>query len=558
MTELKIIHKRKKFSWIVVAALVVGAIVGSGIVRHSVSWAANGGTYAVYGLLLVWIAYFVVGIAMCDNISMMPEKGGIYAWTRKTMGKNWGTQVGWLYLVGFTCLSVILCWLAYVNTLTAVLYFLPEERALLGAMIFSVVIPMFFIVVFTITFTLGVKRTTQVIVGFFTIKVTMWLTIVGIGLLHYDASVAKNIPNIDPLWATLSVGILSLFAMNGLDASSVIADDVHEPGKNYLKGFIVGMIVVLILYVSAVVVIMGLVGQRGAIESAGIAEIFLQQLHVPPPVLLIFIVISIVGTLFINMYMVVRLSGAMAEQGDFFFSNHAKEHIEEQKVLTGQYKVEMPLISIVASTVVYAIFFALIFAESIIDPETQFVLYVIDKLALFPFLIVLFLIAFTNFKAHRMGLAKERRKTKKEFNWARGYIIPIIGMASVAFIIGLSIYMDITQPSDMLPTPEESYAWEFWRVLGLIFPALIVVPGIVYWVLWGRKKTMPVEFLEKRSQAKEANKKSKEQAKEANKKSKEQVKETDKKSKEQAKETDKKPKEQVKVELKSKEKIKEN
>lgn len=502
--------KRKKFGWIVVAALVVGAIVGSGIVRDSVPWAAKGGTYAIYGLLLVWIAYFIVGIAMCDNISMMPEKGGVYAWTRKTMGKSWGTQIGWLYLVGFTCLSVILCWLAYINTLNAIIYFFPDKSVYLGAMIFSVIIPMFFIVVFTIIFAMGVNATTKVIVGFFTIKVTMWLTLVGIGLLHFNPSTARNAPNIDSLWATLSVGILSLFAMNGLDASSVVSDDIHNPGRNYLKGFLIGMVIVLILYVSAVVIIMGLVGQEGAKASTGIADIFLTKLKVPPPVLLIFIVISIVGTLFINMYMVVRLSGAMAEKGDFFFSNHANKHLEEQKTLTGQYKVEMPPTSIFLSTVLYAIFFVLILAEAIIDPETQFVLYVIDKLALYPFLIVLFFIALTNFKAHHMGLAKERSRTKKEFRWARGQIIPLLGMASVAFIIGLSIYIDITQPSAMLPTPEESYAWSFWRILGLIFPAFMIVPGIVYWGIWGRKRTISVEKFENiKAKTKEEKKKRK-------------------------------------------------
>ena len=124
---------------------VVGAIVGSGIVRHSHKWIAEGGTFAILGLLMVWVAYFVVGLAMCDNVSMMPEKGGTYAWARKTMGRFAGSQVGWLYLVGFTCLSVILSWLAYKYSLLAMIYYFPSKTALLGAMIFSIIIPMFFI-----------------------------------------------------------------------------------------------------------------------------------------------------------------------------------------------------------------------------------------------------------------------------------------------------------------------------------------------------------------------------------------------------------------------------
>ncbi|MHA1150556.1 MAG: APC family permease [Promethearchaeota archaeon] len=490
------LFKRKKFSWIVVTSFVVGAIVGSGIVRHSTNWPGIGGNYAVFGIFLVWIAYMIIGLAMCDNVSMMPEKGGTYAWTRKTMGKGWGTQIGWIYLVGFTCLSVILCWLAYIAALNAILYFMPERGAFLAAVIFSVIIPMFFIIMFTIVITLGVKRTTQVVVGFFTIKVTMWLSIVGIALLHYNSNRAVNAPGIEPIGAILAVGSASLFAMQGIDAVSLISDDIHEPGKNYLKGVVVGMIIVLILYTSTVLAIMGLVGQVGAQEAhkaGGITVLFLEELNIPPPVLLVFIVISIVGTLFINMYLMVRLSGAMAENGDFYFMKHAQKHLIEQShdTLDGLYHVEMPIISIILSTIVYGIFFVLIFVESIIDPETQFVLYVIDQLALYPFLVIMFFIALTNFKAHRMGIAKKRNKEKNEYRWARGWLIPIFGMVSVVFIIGLNIFLTITNPPTALPTPKQSYAWQFWYILGLIFPIFMVVPGILYWLV-RRKKVVDV------------------------------------------------------------------
>ncbi len=528
-----ILVKRKKFAWIAVAAMVVGAIVGSGIVRHSVNWPGTGGTYAIFGVLLVWIVFFIIGIAMCDNVSMMPEKGGVYAWSRKTMGRFWGIQIGWIYLVGFICLSVILSWFAYENTLLALVYFFPQKEALLAATIFSIIIPMLFIAIFTFVITLGVKKTTQIIVGFFTVKVTMWLTIVGIGLLHFEPSVAKNTPNMDPLVAILSVGLLSLFAMNGIDAVSVTSDDIHKPGKNYLKGVIVGMLIVLLLYLSAVIVIMGLVGQEGAkyyMDNGGITAIFLNELSVPSPVLLVFMVISIIGTLFINMYMLVRLCGAMAENGDFFFSKHAQKHLKEEKKEKGIDQVEMPLIAIIISTLIYGIFFVLIFIENTIDPENTFVLYVIDQFTLYPFLVVLFFIALTNFKAHHKGLAKKRRVEKQEYKWMRGQIIPVLGMLAVAFIIGLSIYMMIVKPSNQLPGPGESYAWQFWTILGLIFPTFMVVPGLLYWTLIGKKKSLPVEYVtkdlikqelkEKKTKEKQAKKEEKRQQKAKSKKEK--------------------------------------
>lgn len=509
-------QRRIKFSYIVVAAIVAGAIIGSGIVRHSVKWVAAGGSNAIYGLLLVWVVFFVIGLLMCDNTAMMPNRGGVYAWTRKTMGRGIGTQIGWIYLVGFMCLSVILAWLAYVYTRDAIIYFFPEQSARLGAVIFSIVIPMGFIVFFTLVFTSGIKGTTKFIVGFFTLKVTMWLTIVGISLLRYDPEVAVNTPDLDTLWSTLSVSILCLFAMNGIDAVSVIADDIHEPKKNYLKGMIIGMVIVIILYGSTVLLIMGLVGQEGAKATTDLSTILLEGVSVPPPVLYVFIVISIVGTLFINMYMVVRLTGAMAINNDFYFSNSARKHAEDLDS-KGKNNMEMPIWSIIISNFVYIMFFALIFIESIYNPETEFVLYVIDQLALFPFLVVLFFIALTNFLAHRKKMHKIEQKEKPYF-WTRGYVLSIFGMLAMAFIIGLQTYMMWTDPSSQLPSgPEDSAQWQFWQLLGLIFPAFMVVPGLLYWTFRGRKHALPVEGRpnkEEKDQGKERKENKKKQKKE--------------------------------------------
>ena len=122
-------------------------------------------------------------------------------------------------------------------------------------------------------------------------------------------------------------------------------------------------------------------------------------------------------------------------------------------------------------------------------------LHVIDNLGIYPFLVVLFFISLTNFKAHRQGLAKKRREEKGEFKWARGLymVIPVVGMVAVAFICGLYTWLLWTSPPGELPqSAAQSKYWEFWLYLGLIFPAFMVVPGLLYWGLRGRKKTLPI------------------------------------------------------------------
>ncbi|MHA1271804.1 MAG: APC family permease [Promethearchaeota archaeon] len=476
-------QKRKKFSWIVVAAMVVGTIVGSGIVKDSVLWVAKGGSYALYGVFLVWFAFFIVGLAMCDNVYLMPKKGGVYAWARETMGNYWGIQIGWIYIVGYTCLSVILSWLAYINTLVALTYFFPEKAAFFATRIFSIIIPLFFIALFTLIFALGVKNSTQVIVAFFTIKTTMWLTIVGIGLLHFEgANIKTQISTSDVFGPIFTVATLSVFAMLGLDSASVIIDDIHEPEKNFLRGLIVGMFIVLILYLSTIIMILGIVGSDGAQNYVdnGITGIFLDILSMPPLVLLVFIVISIIGTLFITMYLVVRLTGAMAENKDFYFSKFAIKNLKDKENLKSTYKVEMPKIALLLETMVYAIFFFLIYIESYYG--TYFVLYCMYYMGIISVLVILFFICYTNFRAYKKGIGKKEGKKISVFRRIRGFFIPLFGMLIIALVIYLTILYMWTSPAFPLPGPSESKYRVIWQWLGKIVPLLFFIPGLLFWI----------------------------------------------------------------------------
>ncbi len=481
-------QKRKKYSWVIVTAILVGTVVGSGIVKDSVKWAAAGGYWAIFGILFVWITFFIIGIAMCDNASMMPEKGGTYAWARITLGRFWGCQTGWIYMIGYTCLSVILSWLAYLNTVTAIEYFFPEPAAYLSAQIFSIILPMIYIITFSAIYLSGVKQSKQIIIAFFVVKTTMWLTILGIGLLHFDASVAINTPNTQPLGSIIAVGSLSVFAMLGLDSASVFIDDIHKPEKKILKGTVVGMTIVLLLYIGTIIAVMGLVGQSEAKNyiNDGLSGIFLSLLSVPPPVLLTFVVISITGTLFITMYLVVRLSGAMAEHRDFFFSKSVEKKIENEVNNSDAYKIEMPRKAMFFQPIIYVVFFVLVYIENFFG--TYFVLYCVYYMGILAILFILFMVALTNFKAHKSGFTKNRKEEKKQFRWLRGVIMPVFGMIAMAFIIGLSIFYMWTQPEFPLPGPNDSSAWLVWQYLGKVFPFLMIVPGLLYWFLKGKKK----------------------------------------------------------------------
>ncbi len=235
--------------------------------------------------------------------------------------------------------------------------------------------------------------------------------------------------------------------------------------------------------------IMGLVGQEGAAiyVQDGISKIFLDILNAPSEIILIFIIISVLGTLFITMYIVIRLTGAMSDEGDFFLSNYLKRKNKKRKTKLGTkfYLIELPKIALISQIIVYLVFFMLIYIESNYF-GTNFVLYCVYYLGILGILLVLFFISLTNFKAHRMNLQKE----KIRFRLIKTWIYPLFSMLFILGIIILQIFLMWTQPDFPLPGPADSKAYLFWQWFGRLFPFLIIVPGLLYWFFSsnGKKK----------------------------------------------------------------------
>ncbi|MFX0101854.1 MAG: APC family permease [Candidatus Hodarchaeota archaeon] len=496
--------RKLRYTWVVICACLVNTIVGSGIVKDSVKWAAFGGSWAFVGVFALWLVTFLVSISMSENASIIKENGGVYIWAKRSLGRFWGIQVGGVYLVAYSSLSVIMLWLTSSYTMAFIGPVLPVSQSTLE-FIQGVIVPLIFVIFFAIIYSTGKKLTTQTLIGFFTIKTTMWFILMGIGLIHGGQSSEFVKDDLDLAPALMNVATSAVWAMLGLDTCSVITGDIHKPGKNMPKGVVAGMIIVLVLYLTSILMVLTLAGQSGAEgfvqlgeDFSGIGDVLLSFLSIPPVVVKVFIVISISGTTFITFYIVIRIAGAMRENNDFFRWRRMKYLKRRQKKKVERKRIRDPEIKDMPRGVMLFFSFIYIGANYLIFYEgrrygTGAVFYMIYYTAILATILVLMLTCLTNIFLHKRGIAKEIKAEKGDFRLKKGTwaIFSIAGIFLSILVIFLIVSEMFADPDNLLPQDAtQSYAWKFWGIFARVYPVSMVLPGILIWALKA-KRTVP-------------------------------------------------------------------
>ena len=87
--------KSKMRFWTTVSAMFVIYCGGPYGIEEVV--AQSGPTLAIFGLLFMAVFWGIPGVLQnSELISAMPIEGGVYQWYKKSRGRYWGFQLGWL------------------------------------------------------------------------------------------------------------------------------------------------------------------------------------------------------------------------------------------------------------------------------------------------------------------------------------------------------------------------------------------------------------------------------------------------------------------------------
>ena len=224
--------------------LVMGGIVGSGIFINPYVVAQQVHTPAL--ILAAWIFGGVVGVGgafiWAELAATLPEVGGQYAYLREAYHPAVAFLYGWVLLLviqtgGMAAVSITFA--RYFSELTGL--HAPDW-----------IIATVALASLTLINCLGVKTGGRTQSAFMVMKIVAISALVITGLVlagkHVTATSA-----VDREWSLTSFGgamVPVLFAYGGWQTSNFLAAEVKEPKKNLPRGLLLGVLGVVVLYIS--------------------------------------------------------------------------------------------------------------------------------------------------------------------------------------------------------------------------------------------------------------------------------------------------------------------
>jgi len=298
-------------------ALVVGTIIGSGIflVPHNVAQHVG----SVGSLYLVWAVGGILSLAGALSLAELgaatPEAGGIYVYLRQAYGKLIAFLYGWAMLLVVESGGIATLAVAFSIYSANFFPFTPLQQKVVATGVIALL---------TVVNILGVRKGAAVQTIFMFAKLAGLAIIVGFALF---SSGIQQVPSPLPLptehtslssFGVALVGVL--WAYHGWHHLSYAAGEVKNPGHVLPRSFLVGMLVVILVYFSANFAYLRVLSLGALAEHQRVAARAMEVLTGPRGAALVsaLILCSIFGALNGNILGGARVLYAMARDGVFF------------------------------------------------------------------------------------------------------------------------------------------------------------------------------------------------------------------------------------------------
>jgi len=304
--------------------LVMGGIVGSGIFINPYVVAGLVHTPAL--ILGAWLAGGAIALAgafiYAELADRMPKVGGQYAYIREAYHPLLGFLYGWI------CLLVIHAGGSAAVAVTFAKYFQVFSRGAIPEKLIAVVV----VLVFTVVNCLGVRAGGGVQSVFMLLRIVAIAMIVVCGArlvfwpIGWPPANAAHTAWFPLLDRPLSFDLLTvfgatmipvLFAYGGFQTSNYVAGEIREPRKSLPKALLLGVMGVIVLYVSANFIYVQALSPAGLAATATPASAVMSRAlgSLGGSLIAVAIAISTLGFLSQAMLSYPRVAFAMAEDG---------------------------------------------------------------------------------------------------------------------------------------------------------------------------------------------------------------------------------------------------
>jgi APA family basic amino acid/polyamine antiporter len=227
-------------------AIVVGTIIGSGIfmVPHNVAQQVG----SITAVMAVWVVGGALALAgslsLAELSAATPHAGGVYVYLRDAYGKMVAFLYGWAALLVMESGGIATLAVAFSIYSSTFLPLSPLQRKLLSTGMIALL---------TLVNITGVRRAVVVQNIFTAAKLTGVATIVGFAIFARHVAPVE-VGNAAPHTTLSSFGVALigvLWAYHGWHNLAYVAGEVKDPSRVLPRSFFLGVMVVIVVYLSA-------------------------------------------------------------------------------------------------------------------------------------------------------------------------------------------------------------------------------------------------------------------------------------------------------------------
>jgi basic amino acid/polyamine antiporter, APA family len=396
MAELK-----RTLGFLGVFGLTLSAALGTGSFFGAHIGAAAAGQAALVSWILVFIISMSIAGIFAELSGMFSSGGGIYEYAKKTYGRGISFLIGWsAWLVGNITIVLLI--------VAGIIYIMPQGTPHWGLMLTASVV----IITFNIISSLGIEESSRFMLLLSTILFVGLISLLVGSLRFVDTS--KILPLTPfPVDAMLLAAFLMIESFFGWEAATYLSEETKNPKKTIpavilTTTFIVGIVVIGIIFVTY-----GVFGAEALVDinapvSALAAEIFNNQLHIVGGITLI-VALSMFADSAASVITMPRLLYSMAKD-KLFLHHFSKVHPTTR----------VPLNATIFQTIVSLIIIQIAFGSYI------FLLQMVLPIGLLIYILMALAIPIHRFKNPHL---------ERTFKFPLGKILPIILSILFAYLI---------------------------------------------------------------------------------------------------------------------------
>ncbi|MFE2103387.1 APC family permease [Streptomyces sp. NPDC059468] len=234
------------------SALVIGSIIGTGVFALP-SALAPYGPISLVAFIAVTLGALALALTFGALSKRVPASGGPYVYAREAFGEFAGFLNAWSYWITAWAgnAAIVVAWVGYVEVFVNTGH--DKWASVLLALV-GLWIPA------AINLT-GIRNMGAFQVITTVLKFVPLIFMATVGLLFIDARNFGpfNASGQSALGAISAAGAIALFSYLGLEAASVVAGRVREPGRNVPRATVYGTLICAVIYILGTLAVFGTV-----------------------------------------------------------------------------------------------------------------------------------------------------------------------------------------------------------------------------------------------------------------------------------------------------------